>query len=207
MYNIAYACVSECVLYALCTVYNRCDTCHSDGYRRWSPRRMRLVRHGRRTQRRAGPQTRWSRGYTAWHGSVGRSVGRLSVCRRRTAISIALSPPLTVSLSLSLSLSIHRSIYPSLFIFREQVYNIYIYIYTHVYLYRFLSPSLSPVPIVYTHTYACTWVFEQRSIYIIILCIYDLTNLSSHTHIIYDRNLGASRKEKRIYTRKKKKKK
>jgi len=159
--------VSECVVHALRTVYNRCDTCHSDGYRQWSPRRMRLVRHGRRTQRRAGPQTRWSRGYTAWHGSV----GRLSVCRRRTAISLSLS------LSHCLSLSIHRFIYPSLFIVREQVYNIY----ARISISLTLSPSLSPVPIVYTHTYARTWVFEQRSIYIIILCIYTIWPTFLHT--------------------------
>jgi len=62
---------------------------------------MRLVRHGRRTQRRAGSQTRWSRGYTAWRGSAGRP----SVCRRRTAPS-----SLSLSLRLRLRLRPYRSI-------------------------------------------------------------------------------------------------
>lgn len=148
---------------------------------------MRLVRHGRRTQRRAGSQTRWSRGYTAWHGSA----GRLSVCRRRTAVS------------LRHSLSIHRSICPSLFIVREQL-CIYTYKYIFIVLFVFFL-RLCHLSRSFTHTLTHAREFSNKEVYIL-LYVYDLTNLSSHTHIIYDRNLGASRKEKRIYTRKKEEK-
>lgn len=161
--------MSECVVHALCTVYNRCDTCHLDGYRRWSPRRMRLVRHGRRTQRRAGPQTRWSRGYTAWHGS-GRSVGRLSVCRRRTAIS----------LSLSLSVSPYRSIDLSTHLSLSFANKYIIYIRTYIYIVFFLR--LCHLSRSFTHTLTHAREFSNKEVYILLYYVYIRSGQPFFTH-------------------------
>jgi hypothetical protein len=140
-------------------------------------------------------------------------VGRSSDCLSPSHSHLRLS---ALVLSRSHTLSPYRSIdlstqYPSPFIVSEQAYIIHIGIYSWVYLYRFLSPSLSPVPIVYTHTLAHAREFSNKEVYIYIyvcvLYIYDLTNHSSYMHITYDRNLGAYRKEKHICTRKKEKEK
>lgn len=86
-----YACPCVCVCVYV-NRHNRCDTCHWDGYRRWSPRRMRLVRHGGRTQA-TGPQTRRSRGYT-YRGSRLRAVSvrpSLSLCPFHTPCAVCIS--------------------------------------------------------------------------------------------------------------------
>lgn len=123
-------------------------------------------------------------------------VGRSSVCLSPSHHS-RLSPSLLIDSSIYLPISLYRS--------RATMYiymHIYKYIFTVLFVFFLRLCHLSRS---FTHTLTHAREFSNKEVYI--LYVYDLTNLSSHTHIIYDRNLGASRKEKRIYTRKKKKKK